>query len=90
MKIVIEKHTVYKDNVAHVHYRVKHKAKWYTPWRYVMHIYTHADPDIEEFASISEAKKIAQKIRAEYCFPRNTVQLLDEEGNPIEIPHGGH
>lgn len=89
MKIVIEKHTTYKEDVAYVHYRVRHKLKWYTPWRYVMHMYTHADPDVEEFTSLAEAKKVAKRIRERYSCLRDTVQLLNEDGEPLEIYCGG-
>lgn len=91
MKILIEKNvkTFANGRVAE-YYRVKYnRGFWWPFWQYVQQTYAHSDPDIKDFYSLDEAKRVAMKLREEYIGPDHKITDLDIDGNPVNNYSGG-
>lgn len=88
MKILIEEHTEICKEGGLVHYQVKYKWGWWSPWQYVKRNYSHADPDIKKFISKEDAVEAARVLRENHEGPKVTIRDLSEHGNPI-IKHPG-
>lgn len=82
MKILIEKNVkTYAFGRRTEYYRVKYKIRWFSPWRYWQ--CGGSDPEVVDFESLTEAKRVAERIREELIGPVHQITDLDINGEPI-------
>ncbi|QPI18248.1 hypothetical protein POP15_200 [Pectobacterium phage POP15] len=83
MEILIEEHTEECRTGVLVHYRVKFKRRWWSPWRYLEKHYDHGDPDIEKFYLKDDAVKAAWDLKDRLEKPKVTIRDLDVNGKSL-------
>lgn len=91
MKILIEKNVkTYANGRVVEYYRVKYnRGFWWPFWQYVQQNYAHSDPDIKDFETLEEAKRVAKKLAEDYTGPQHVVTDLDINGEPVNKYCGG-
>lgn len=91
MKVLIEKNVkTYANGRVVEFYRVKYtKGLWWPFWDYVQEYYPHSDPDIKDFETLDEAKRVAKKLLEDYTGPQHVITDLDINGEPVNKYCGG-
>lgn len=84
MKILIEKNVkTFANGRVVEYYRVKYnRGFWWPFWQYVQQHHAHSDPDIKDFDSLDEAKRVAKKLAEDYTGPQHVITDLDIHGEP--------
>lgn len=82
MKVLIEKNVkTFANGRVVEYYRVKYnRGFWWSAWQYVKQV---GGTSTQDFETLEEAKRVANKLAEEYNGPKHIITNLDINGDPV-------